>query len=99
MKNDNKNLNAKQLALSFVAYSTASIFGPLLIIGGLGYFLDKYFDTMPILTIIAVFIAFIVTNILLFKKMKMVNKLIDQYKAKSIKEATRQKEDIKDKQS
>jgi hypothetical protein len=54
---------------------------------------------MPIITIIAVFIAFIVTNILLFKKMKMVNKLIDQYKAQSIKEANRQKEDIKDKQS
>ncbi|MCF7795211.1 AtpZ/AtpI family protein [Patescibacteria group bacterium] len=99
MKSDNKNFNAKQLALSFVAYSTASIFGPLLIIGGLGYFLDQYFDTIPIITIIAVFIAFIVTNILLFKKMKVVNKLIDQYKAQSIEEATRQKEENKDKQS
>jgi F0F1-type ATP synthase assembly protein I len=99
MKNDNKKFNARQLALSFVAYSTASIFGPLLVIGGLGYFLDQYFNSMPVITISAVFIAFIVTNVLLFKKMKMVNKLIDQYKAQSIKEANRQKEDIKDKQS
>ncbi|MFP4514774.1 MAG: AtpZ/AtpI family protein [Parcubacteria group bacterium] len=99
MKSNNENFNAKQLALSFVAYSTASIFGPLLLIGGLGYFLDQYFNTMPIITIVAVFIAFIVTNILLFKKMKKVNKLIDQFKAQSIEKAIEQKDDIKDKQS
>jgi len=99
MKSDNKKFNTRQLVLSFVTYSTASIFGPLLVIGGFGYFIDQYLGTMPVITIISVFIAFVVTNILLFKKMKKVNQLIDQYKTQSIKEATRQKEDIKDKQS
>jgi F0F1-type ATP synthase assembly protein I len=79
--------DAKQLALSFVAYSSASIFGPLLIIGGIGWLLDKWFKTAPIILIIAVFVAFIVTNILLFKKIKMVNKLIDKYKQQSLEKA------------
>jgi F0F1-type ATP synthase assembly protein I len=81
------NQNAKQLALSFVAYSSASIFGPLLVIGGMGWFLDKWLGTGPIILIIAIFVAFIITNILLFKKIKMVNKLIDKYKQQSIKES------------
>ena len=80
------NQNAKQLALSFVAYSSASIFGPLLVIGGIGWLLDRWLGTGPIILIIAVFVAFIVTNILLFKKIKMVNKLIDKYKQQSLEE-------------
>ncbi|HKK54220.1 MAG TPA: AtpZ/AtpI family protein [Patescibacteria group bacterium] len=79
--------DAKQLALSFVAYSSASIFGPLLIIGGIGWLFDKWLDTGPLILIISVFIAFIVTNILLFKKIKMINKLIDKYKYQSLEKA------------
>lgn len=80
------NQNAKQLALSFVAYSSASIFGPLLVIGGIGWLLDKWLGTAPIILIISVFLAFITTNILLFKKIKMINKLIDRYKQQSLEE-------------
>jgi F0F1-type ATP synthase assembly protein I len=40
------------------------------------YFLDKYFDTKPLLILIAVFIAFLVTNVLLFKKVKKINQMI-----------------------
>jgi F0F1-type ATP synthase assembly protein I len=87
--NDKKthNQDAKQLALSFVAYSSASIFGPLLVIGGIGWLLDRWLNTAPIILIISVFVAFIVTNVLLFKKIKMINKLIDKYKEKTLAEA------------
>ncbi len=95
MKNNYKS-DAKKLALSFVAYSSASIFGPLIVISGIGWFLDRLFKTSPVILIVSVFIAFIVTNVLLFKKLKKVNQLIDQYKNKAIKERVEKIEDNKD---
>ena len=69
MKDFLKNIdNTKNLAISMAIYSSASIFGPLVFIGGLGYFMDRYFNTKPIAMIVGVFIAFIVTNTLLYKK-------------------------------
>ena len=41
----NKYPNAKQLALSLVAYSSASIFGPLIVFGGIGLLLDRWLGT------------------------------------------------------
>ncbi|MBU0620162.1 MAG: AtpZ/AtpI family protein [Patescibacteria group bacterium] len=70
----------KQLCLSMAAYSSASIFGPLILIGGIGYFLDRLFDTKPVMLIIGVFVAFITTNVLLFKKIQVLMKWIDQQK-------------------
>lgn len=81
------NQNAKQLAFSFVAYSSVSIFGPLFIIGGSGLLLDRWLGTGSVILIISVFIAFIVTNILLFKKIKKINKLIDKFKKQSLEKA------------
>lgn len=49
-------------------YTSASIFGPLVIIGGAGHLLDKYFGTEPIITIVAVLVAFVASNILLLKR-------------------------------
>lgn len=64
--------------MAMAAYSSFSILGPLLIIGGLGLYLDKIFNTKPWLLIISVFIAFIITNILLFKKVMALNKMIKE---------------------
>ncbi len=66
----------KELALPVFYYVSGRILGPLLIFGGLGYFLDTIFDSSPILLIVGVFIAFLVTNILLFKKVKHINNLV-----------------------
>jgi F0F1-type ATP synthase assembly protein I len=68
--------SVRNLVLSSATYSLSSILGPLLLFGVPAYFLDKYFDTKPLLILIAVFIAFLVTNVLLFKKVKKINQMI-----------------------
>jgi len=78
--------NTKNLGIAMAAYSSASIFGPLIIIGGLGLYLDKKLDTYPWLLAISIFIAFIVTNVLLFKKTMALTKMIQSQKDKQIKE-------------
>ncbi len=82
-----KNLkNTKKLATTMAVYSGASIFGPLVLFGGAGYFLDKYFQTKPLLIIVGVFLAFIISNILLYKKAMAltgyINSKYNQDKAK-----------------
>lgn len=69
----------KELALATFYYISGSILGPLLVFLGLGYFLDNILKTKPKMLIIGFFIAFIVTNILLFKKVVKINKTIDSY--------------------
>lgn len=68
--------SVKDLILSSATYSLSSIFGPLLLFGVPAYFLDQYLNTNPLLILIAVFIAFIVTNVLLFKKVTKINQMI-----------------------
>lgn len=82
MKEDflGKYKNVKQLSWGLGLYSSASIFGPLLIIGGFGYCLDKIFGTKPWFLFISIFIAFFVTNFLLFKKVVALNKWISRRK-------------------
>lgn len=72
--------NLKELALSTFYYISGSIFGPLLIFMGLGYFLDKILKTKPVLLIFGFFIAFVTSNVLMFKKVVKLNKKIDTYK-------------------
>ena len=74
--------STKNLGIAMAAYSSASIFGPLIIIGGLGLYLDKKLDTYPWLLAISLFIAFITTNVLLFKKTKALTKMIQIQKDK-----------------
>jgi len=78
--------NTKNLGLAMAAYSSASIFGPLIIIGGLGLYLDKQFNTYPWLLAISIFIAFIVTNVLLFKKTTALTRMIQSQKENHVKE-------------
>ena len=57
----------KELSLGMLAYTSASILGPLVFFVTIGYFLDKHFDTKPIIMIISILVAFFVTNILIYK--------------------------------
>ncbi|MFA4834314.1 MAG: AtpZ/AtpI family protein [Patescibacteria group bacterium] len=93
MKEDflDKYKNVRQLSWALAFYSSTSIFGPILIIGGAGWWLDRVFNTRPWLLIVGVFIAFIVTNILLFKKVVALTKWIDRQRDMRKKNETAQK--------
>lgn len=71
---DKKDL--RQIIFSSATYSLSSILGPLLILGVPAYFLDTLLGTRPIIMLVSVFIAFITTNVLLFKKVQQINHLI-----------------------
>lgn len=75
-----KYKGTKNLAMAMAVYSSTSILGPLIIIGGIGYLLDRVFNTRPFILIISIIIAFIVTNILLFKKVVALTKWISKQK-------------------
>jgi F0F1-type ATP synthase assembly protein I len=75
-----KYKSVKDLSLALALYSSTSIFGPLIIIGGIGWYLDRIFNTRPWILVFGVFIAFIVTNFLLFKKAAFLTKRIKQQK-------------------
>jgi F0F1-type ATP synthase assembly protein I len=74
---DKKSL--RQIIVSSAAYSLSSIIGPLLLFGVPAYFLDRFLDTKPIIMLAAVFIAFITSNILLFKKVIKINQMVSSY--------------------
>lgn len=71
--------STKELAIGMFYYTSGSIIGPLLLFGVLGYLADKLFNTRPIFLAVGVFIAFVTTNILLFKKIKRLNKTVASY--------------------
>ncbi|MFA4999901.1 MAG: AtpZ/AtpI family protein [Patescibacteria group bacterium] len=73
----------KTMAIATFYHTSGAILGPLLILGGLGYFLDRKFSSGPLYLIIGVFLAFVTTNILLFKKLGQINHLIATYKEKA----------------
>jgi F0F1-type ATP synthase assembly protein I len=68
--------SVKDLALGMAAYTGASTFGPIVVLGLVGFFMDKAFETKPLFLIMGIAIAFIVTNALIFKK---INKLIKNF--------------------
>ncbi len=77
----------RELTISSGMYSLGLIIGPLLVFASVGWVLDKLvFDTYPIFLAISIFIAFVVSNFLLFKKIKKINTLIDKFKKEAIKE-------------
>ncbi len=77
---DKKSIREIIIASSF--YSIGSILGPLLVFGSFGLVLDKIFDTKPFALLINIFIAFIITNVLLFRKIKRINGMMDAYRLK-----------------
>lgn len=71
----------REMLLASAMYSLGSILGPLLVCGGLGFMLDKIFSSSPWGLLGSILVAFIITNILLFRKLGRINRLIDSYKS------------------
>ena len=76
----------KEMSVAVFYYASGAIFGPLLLLGGLGYVLDRQFVTSPVFLVGGVFLAFVTTNILLFKKLGKINRLVSSYMNKSTEE-------------
>ena len=74
--------NNKEIARAMFLYVSCSILGPLLVIGGIGYFVDQYFHTRWAL-FFSIFIAYIISNILMFRKLKKINKEIEKIKVEN----------------
>ncbi|MFC1608999.1 AtpZ/AtpI family protein [Patescibacteria group bacterium] len=70
--------NFSGLVKGVAIYTSASIVGPLLIFGGIGWALDQKFETGPMWLLIFVGIAFIVTNVMLFKQVQKMTGMIDE---------------------
>ena len=62
-------MKSKILAES-LRFSVTSILGPILVFGGIGYFLDVYFGTEKVFLLSAIAVSFIVTQILAFIKVR-----------------------------
>lgn len=71
----------REMMFASAMYSLGSILGPLLVCGGLGFLLDRVFSTSPWGLLSSILVAFIITNILLFRKLGRINRLIDSYKS------------------
>jgi len=69
----------RQIMLSMAVYSSACIFGPLVFFGSIGWFLDRRFDSSPKILLFTVLIAFIFTNIFLYKKVKYFTRKFQDY--------------------
>jgi F0F1-type ATP synthase assembly protein I len=61
---------AKGLALS--ATITGYIIGPLIVLGGIGYVLDRVFATSPWILLGSLLLAFIGTNILIYQRSQKI---------------------------
>lgn len=66
--------SVRELLIASGLYATSSIIGPLVIFGGTGLALDNVFGTGPWLLLGGVLIAFIMTNVLLFKKIMKLSR-------------------------
>ena len=65
--------STKNLVKGMALYSGASILGPIIIVGGIGYFLDKAFNGRHLILLASIFIAFVITNILIFRKARGIS--------------------------
>ena len=74
-----KPTTVKQLALGVLFYNGVSIIGPLLFFVVIGIMMDNFFQTKPIILIVCILLAFITTNILMFKKIRKLMKNFDNF--------------------
>ncbi|MCK4635422.1 MAG: AtpZ/AtpI family protein [Candidatus Moranbacteria bacterium] len=81
MKKDknNREESLRDIVKGSAIYTGVSILTPMIFFGGIGLFLDKHFQKKPLFILIFIGIAFIITNILLFKKTRMLTKKMEQY--------------------
>lgn len=89
-----KEESIKQLAMGMAAYTSASILGPLIVFGGVGMILDNLLGKQSLYLIIGIAIAFFITNIMLFRKMRKLSADMANYS----KEISEKKETEKKKQ-
>lgn len=70
--------NMKQLAFSVAAYTAGSILGPLIIFGGIGYYIGRQAGGGKAPLFIGIGIAFVITNILQFFKIRKVMRKMNE---------------------
>ena len=68
-----KKLSLRGLIFGMAAYTGSSIFGPLVFFGTVGYVLDKLTGRKPLFLLLGILLAFVVTNILIFKKVRILS--------------------------
>lgn len=56
-------------------FSITAILGPILLFGGIGYMLDRYFATNKLFLFLGIGLAFITTHIYMFRKVKEFSKI------------------------
>ena len=71
-------MNTKIL-LETLLFSTTSVLGPVLVLGGIGYALDYFFGTDKVFLLSAVAVSFVVTQFLMFKKISSGYSKISSY--------------------
>lgn len=81
MSNNNQ---MKNLAFSMMAYTSASIFGPLIIFGGIGYWVSTYRGGKGFL-FVGVGIAFMVTMVLQFFKIRKLLQKMEEESGNGVK--------------
>ncbi len=70
------------ILIETLLFSTTCVLGPVLVLGGIGYLLDDYFGTDKVFLLSSVAVAFFVTQILMFKKLKQGYSKIASYVVK-----------------
>ncbi len=85
----------KSLAKGVLMYISFSVLGPLLTIGAIGYILDNVFGTKPFMLLGSVLVAYVLSNFLVFKKIKEFNASLEKIERESKKESFGQKEENK----
>ncbi len=85
-KNNQQKETVKGIIKEAAFYTSVSILVPIIFFGGIGLFLDKHFQKKPLFMLIFIGIAFVITNILLFKKTRMLTKKMEQYSTEIKKE-------------
>ncbi len=65
------------MAYAYAAYGGASVFGPMFILGGIGYIIDRFLGTR-FFVFAGITAAFIVTNILIYGKTKKLSEMMSK---------------------
>ncbi len=64
-------------------FSTTAILGPILFLGGIGYMLDRKVGTDKLYLFIGIGLAFVMTQILMFRKVKEFSKISSSFEKKT----------------
>ncbi len=83
----------KELARAMALYITYSVVGPLLVFGSIGYIVDHIFETRFFL-LFSILVSYVISNILMFKKLKKINQSIAKIDLESSK--NKESQDSKD---